>query len=205
MTPQYVRCRHLPNCQEHHQKRKADVDYEEKCDCKVYNAPSLTYSKIGLALHTEFLEDDGSKINLDIDINPPTLPVGKMQMVQPNSWYEYEKADQVHSGYRYVPTTAHDVKEESEFHGSNTDKRRRLLRDREMLPGWKTEYDKTEDNSEAAHDNDGLLRPTRMRCYNLRDVIVEQVNLKFTYFMNSQFISSVSCSTDKEKHWLATS
>ena len=49
------------------------------------------------------------------------------------------------------------------------------MRDRKKLTGWKVEYDKTEDNSEAAHDNDGLLRPIRMRCYNMRDVIVEQV------------------------------
>ena len=67
------------------------------------------------------------------------------------------------------------MKEENDFDGSNTDKRQRLVREREKLTGWKMEYDKTEDNSEAAHDNDGVLRPTRMRCYNLRDVIVEQV------------------------------
>ena len=171
MTPQYVRCRHLPDCQEHHQRRRDDEKYEEKCECKVYNAPSLTYSKIGLALHTEFSEGDGSKINLDIDINPPTLPVGKMQLVTGYSG-NYERADKSNRIY------PEDVKDESEFDGSNTDKRKRLVRDREKLTGWKTEYDKTEDNSEASHDNDGLLRPTRMRFYNLRDVIVEQVILQ---------------------------
>ena len=72
----FRRWRHLPDCQEHHQKKRNDEQYQEKCDCEVYNAPSLTYSKIGLALHMEFIEDDGSKINLDVDINPPTLPVG---------------------------------------------------------------------------------------------------------------------------------
>ena len=150
-------------------RRKDDNQYEEKCECKVYNAPSLTYSKIGLALHTEFLEDDGSKINLDIDINPPTIPVGKMQLVNDRHYTKHKYVKE------YISDTAYDVMEESEFNGSNDDKRHRLLRDRKKLPGWKMEYDKTEDNSEAASDNDGLLRPTRMRCYNLRDVIVEQV------------------------------
>ena len=113
-----------------------------------------------------------------------------------------ERADK---SYRIYPE---DVKDESEFDGSNTDKRKRLVRDREKLTGWKTEYDKTEDNSEAAHDNDGLLRPTRMRFYNLRDVIVEQVILlTFTLTIGIKYyvIFSVYCSTDKEKHLLVTS
>ena len=43
------------------------------------------------------------------------------------------------------------------------------------MAGWKTEYDKTLDNSAAAGVNDGLPRPVRLRCYNMKDVIVEQV------------------------------
>merc|ERR1719188_1176463 len=45
---QYVRCRHEPNCPEH-QKKIADDKYQEQCDCKRFNSPALTYSKIGLA------------------------------------------------------------------------------------------------------------------------------------------------------------
>ena len=67
------------------------------------------------------------------------------------------------------------VKDEPDFDGSNTDKRNWILREREKLAGWKTEYDKTLDNSAAAGLNDGLPRPVRLRCYNMKDVIVEQV------------------------------
>ena len=56
------------------------------------------------------------------------------------------------------------------------------------MAGWKTEYDKTLDNSAAAGVNDGLPRPVRLRCYNMKDVIVEQVantlgNSYETYFI----------------------
>ena len=68
-----------------------------------------------------------------------------------------------------------DVKEEPDFDGSNTDKRNWILSQREKMAGWKTEYDKTLDNSAAAGVNDGLPRPVRLRCYNMKDVIVEQV------------------------------
>ena len=50
VTPQYVRCRHEPDCEEH-KKRKTDSNYEEKCECGVYNSPSMTISKIGVVLH----------------------------------------------------------------------------------------------------------------------------------------------------------
>ena len=68
-----------------------------------------------------------------------------------------------------------NVKDEPEFDGSNTDKRNWILTQREKMAGWKTEYDKTLDNSAAAGVNDGLPRPVRLRCYNMKDVIVEQV------------------------------
>ena len=69
-----------------------------------------------------------------------------------------------------------DVKDEPDFDGSNTDKRNWILTQREKMAGWKTEYDKTLDNSAAAGVNDGLPRPVRLRCYNMKDVIVEQVD-----------------------------
>ena len=68
------------------------------------------------------------------------------------------------------------VKDDQDFDGSNTDKRNWLLTQREKMAGWKTEYDKTLDNSAAAGVNDGLPRPVRLRCYNMKDVIVEQVS-----------------------------
>ena len=150
---QYVRCRHEPMCSEH-QKKINDEDYQEQCECKRYNSPALTYSKIGLALHPQF-EENGQLYHLDVDINPPTLPVGKIQMLD-----------------IYI----YDVKDEADFDGSNTDKRNWILTQREKMAGWKTEYDKTLDNSAAAGVNDGLPRPVRLRCYNMKDVIVEQVS-----------------------------
>ena len=134
---------------------------DEKCECKRYNSPALTYSKIWLAMHPQF-EENGHLYNLDVDINPPTLPVGKIQIVERNYWEDVKT-----------------VKDEPEFDGSNTDKRNWILKKREKMAGWKTEYDKTLDNSAAAGVNDGLPRPVRLRCYNMKDVIVEQV-LQFT-------------------------
>ena len=73
VTPQYVRCRHEPDCEEH-KKVREDSNYKEKCQCKVYNLPSLTFSKIGIVLHLLFKED-GEPFIIDVDINPPTIPV----------------------------------------------------------------------------------------------------------------------------------
>ena len=175
---QYVRCRHEPRCPEH-QKKMTDERYEEQCDCKRYNSPALTYSKIGIAMHPQF-QEKGKLYHLDVDINPPTLPVGKIQMVK-----YYRRSD---TGVRAYQTTSaradqwvgqeydiRDVMDEPDFDGSNTDKRNWILTEREKMAGWKTEYDKTLDNSAAAGVNDGLPRPVRLRCYNLKDVIVEQV------------------------------
>ena len=82
---------------------------------------------------------------------------------------EYVRAD------KYSSSFAGMVVDEPDFDGSNTDKRNWILTQREKMAGWKTEYDKTLDNSAAAGVNDGLPRPVRLRCYNMKDVIVEQV------------------------------
>ena len=119
-------------------------------------------------MHPQF-EENGQLYHLDVDINPPTLPVGKIQMVKGDSGSEYVRADE------YRSSSAYDVVDEPDFDGSNTDKRNWILTQREKMAGWKTEYDKTLDNSAAAGVNDGLPRPVRLRCYNMKDVIVEQV------------------------------
>ena len=118
---------------------------------------------------------------MDVDINPPTLPVGKRQMITDN--YYSDDSDGFNSISRYVQADQWDddddyvidVADKPEFDGSNTDKRNWILKKREKMAGWKTEYDKTLDNSAAAGVNDGLPRPVRLRCYNMKDVIVEQV------------------------------
>ena len=68
--PQYLRCRHNMNCPEH-MKKKSSPKYVEQCDCKVFTAPSLTFSKIGVVLHLQFSEPDGSFLNFDVDVSPP--------------------------------------------------------------------------------------------------------------------------------------
>ena len=88
-------------------------------------------------------------LNLDIDINPPTIPVEKK--------YDFEN-------HKY-----------DEFDGRNVLKRERLEREREKLVDWKSEWIKSEDNSEAAGEDDGLKRSVRLRFFNQRDVIAEQV------------------------------
>ena len=118
-------------------------------------------------MHAQF-EENGQVHHLDVDINPPTLPVGKIQIVY-SYIGEYVRADQ----FNHDRST--DVKDEPDFDGSNIDKRNWILTQREKMTGWKTEYDKSLDNSAAAGVKDGLPRPIRLRCYNMKDVIVEQV------------------------------
>ena len=192
---QYVRCRHDPMCQNHQEKCKCQ-NYHEKCKCKRYNSPALTISKIGLVMHPQF-EENGQLYHLDVDINPPTLPVGKIQMVRTSKrTNDYVRADQWK--YDFVI----DVRDEPDFDGNNTDKRNWLLAERKKLTGWKTEYDKTLDNSEAAGVNDGLPRPIRLRCYNLKDVIVEQVKNLHSITVIRKYSFSVCYSTERTKLWL---
>ena len=74
VVPQFVRCRHKPKCEEH-QKKKDDLDYVEKCNCKNFSSPCLTFTKIGIVLHLQFIEPDKTLINLDVDVSPPSIPV----------------------------------------------------------------------------------------------------------------------------------
>ena len=71
---QNIRCRHKKDCEEH-LKRLSNPQYEENCNCKEFSSPCLTFSKIGVVLHLQFQEPDGSVFNLDADVNPPTIPV----------------------------------------------------------------------------------------------------------------------------------
>ena len=145
-----------------------DRKHEETCDCRVFTSPCLTFSKIGLALHLEFTQPGGDLLNLDIDINPPALPVSKRRR-------------------------------ETEFDGRNVMKRERLEREREKLVDWKTEWNKSEDNSEAAGEDDGLKRSVRLRFFNQRNVISEQVgnNILLGKVLKNIFSPSASYSTEK--------
>ena len=66
---------------------------------------------------------------------------------------------------------------DKDFDGSNTLKRARLERERENFVDWKAEWDKSEDNSEASYEGDDLKRSLRLRFFNFKDVIAEQVKL----------------------------
>ena len=146
-TPVYVRCRHDPGCEEH-AKKKDDPGYTEMYTCKNYSSPCLTWSKIGVVLHLEFVNDDGSVLNLDVDVSPPSIPLSTGS--KKNRWGDYEH--------------------EPVFDGSNEDKRAWLEKMR--MPGWLTEWIKTEDMSDGASEDSS--RSIRLRFINPEEVIVEQ-------------------------------
>ena len=156
---QNVRCKHAPDCEEHLQKLD-NPEYKEKCDCRIFNSPCLSYSKIGLVLHLEFVNEDGSLLNFDVDINPPSFSVS-------NRRYRDKKND--------------IVVEEPDYDGSNKDKRAWLRRHRPV--DWKSEWIKSEDMSDATRQGDGLRRAVRLRFFNNRDVLAERVDIfcNFTY------------------------
>ena len=49
-TTVYNRCRHAPGCEEH-RKIKSNPQYKETCQCANYSVPSMSWTKIGVALH----------------------------------------------------------------------------------------------------------------------------------------------------------
>ena len=72
-----------------------------------------------------------------------------------------------------------------DFNGSNKKKRQHLEKHRPLL--WRTEWQKTEDMTEAAGDNDGLYRPVRLRFANGQDVWVEQVPNQINHYIHSSY------------------
>ena len=54
--------------------RCESFSHERTCNCQEYTSPSLTITKIGVALHVKFLNRDGSSTFIDCDINIPTIP-----------------------------------------------------------------------------------------------------------------------------------
>ena len=82
--PQARRCRHRPDCEPHRdgmaeclngcKDRCESFSHERTCNCQEYTSPSLTITKIGVALHVKFALKDGSSSYIDCDINIPTIP-----------------------------------------------------------------------------------------------------------------------------------
>ena len=80
--------------------------------------------------------------------------------------------------------------EEPEYDGSNFDKRAWLENQRPV--GWRTEWDKSVDMSDAVKEGreegkkSGLRRAVRLRFYNNMDVLAEQVVI--TMFNKHKFL-----------------
>merc|ERR1711971_1235486 len=82
--PQARRCRHRPDCESHRDGVAECLNgctdrcelfcHKRTCNCQEYTSPSLTITKIGVALHVKFLHMDGSCTFIDCDINIPTIP-----------------------------------------------------------------------------------------------------------------------------------
>ena len=159
-TEQFVRCHHEETCLDHKRKLK-NPNHLETCNCRNFNSPCLTHSKIGVVLHLEFRQEDGSLLNLDVDVCPPSLPFSKRK--------------------------DYFGKEEEDFDGSNTLKRKKL--EEERLVDWRKEWDKSEDNSEASGEKDGLKRSIRLRLINFKDVIPEQAMFNYSFLILTQHLA----------------
>ena len=74
---QVMRCWHKTDCELHKMCKCEDpskCECSNQCGCKEYASPSLTWSKVGLVLHLQWREEDGTLFSLDIDLNCPTWP-----------------------------------------------------------------------------------------------------------------------------------
>ena len=101
-------------------------------------------------MHLEFVnDDDGTILNLDVDVSPPSIPFSRGKTR--DKWGIVKG-------------------EEPEFDGSNAAKRAWLEKMR--MPGWLTEWIKTEDMSDGASEDSS--RSIRLRFINPEEVIVEQ-------------------------------
>ena len=97
--PQARRCRHRPDCEPHRDgvaeclngctDRCESFSHERTCNCQEYTSPSLTITKIGVALHVKFLQRDGSFTFIDCDINIPTIPTCTRYDGKPTDAGEY--------------------------------------------------------------------------------------------------------------------
>ena len=88
--------------------RCESFSHERTCNCQEYTSPSLTITKIGVALHVKFALKDGSYSHIDCDINIPTIPTctrydgnnrkvfNYLMRVRPVGWLEeFSKLDSI--------------------------------------------------------------------------------------------------------------
>jgi len=74
---QVMRCQHKTNCEQHKRCRceePSKCKCLEECGCREYAKPSLTWSKVGVVLHLQWREKDGTLFTIDCDLNCPTWP-----------------------------------------------------------------------------------------------------------------------------------
>ena len=53
VIPEYVRCRHEPDCEDH-KKRLEDPNHQESCECSIFTSPCITWTKIGAEIKMSF-------------------------------------------------------------------------------------------------------------------------------------------------------
>ena len=74
---QVKRCQHKTDCKQHKDCTCSDqsiCDCSEQCRCREYGSPSLTWSKVGVVLHLQWRNEDGTLWTIDCDLNCPTWP-----------------------------------------------------------------------------------------------------------------------------------
>ena len=74
---QVMRCRHKADCEQHKRCRceePSKCKCLDECGCREYASPSLTWSKVGVVLHLQWREEDGTLFTIDCDLNCPTWP-----------------------------------------------------------------------------------------------------------------------------------
>ena len=68
---------HKADCGQHKRCRceePSECECLDECGCREYASPSLTWSKVGVVLHLQWREEDGTLSTMDIDLNYPTWP-----------------------------------------------------------------------------------------------------------------------------------
>ena len=94
---QVMRCRHKSNCEQHKRcwcKEPSKCECLNECGCREYASPSLTWSKVGVVLHLQWREKDGTLSTIDCDLNCPTWPTHTRYHGNPISAFLYLMREQ---------------------------------------------------------------------------------------------------------------
>ena len=87
-----MRCQHKADCEQHKRCRceePSKCECLDECGCREYASPSLTWSKVGVVLHLQWREEDGTLSTMDIDLNCPTWPTHTRYDGGTNNAYQY--------------------------------------------------------------------------------------------------------------------